>query len=160
MRRTWTTGASNDIQQATNLARRMVTEFGMSDRLGRVRYSATDQEMFLGSGGVQASRNVSSDTARIIDEEVRRLIEEAEQRARNLLIEHMDNLHKVSKALLEYETLSGDEVRALVRGESISRDGEGGSGGRYVAATRPSSGRRLGVPASNPGAFGPEPQQG
>ncbi len=116
-----TTGAASDIDQATGLARRMVTEFGMSDKLGRVRYNANEQEIFLGHSIAQ-QRNVSEATARLIDEEVRRIVEEGETKARQILTTHMDDLNKIATALLEYETLSGDDVRALLRGEPISRN--------------------------------------
>jgi cell division protease FtsH len=115
-----TTGASNDIQQATGLARRMVTEFGMSDKLGRVRYSANEQEVFLGHSVAQ-QQHMSEATAQLIDEEVRRLIEDAEASARRILTEHKDQLEAITQALLEYETLSGDEVNKLLKGESIER---------------------------------------
>ncbi len=117
-----TTGAGNDILQATGLARRMVTEFGMSDKLGRVRYSANEQEVFLGHSVAQ-SRNVSENTANMIDAEVLRLVSEGEEKARQILQERLEALHKIAKALLEYETLSGDEVQQLLRGETINRDG-------------------------------------
>jgi cell division protease FtsH len=116
-----TTGASNDIQQATDLARRMVTEWGMSDALGRLRYSENEEQVFLGRS-IGRTQNVSDDTARLIDGEVRRIIEEAEMRARQVLAEHMDALHAVAEALLAYETLSGAEVQALLAGEPVVRD--------------------------------------
>jgi cell division protease FtsH len=116
-----TTGASSDIQQATNLARRMITEFGMSDKLGRVRYNANEQEVFLGHSVTQ-QQNISEGTAQIIDDEIRRLIEEGENTARGILTDKIGDLHIIAKALLEYETLSGDEVKALLRGETIVRD--------------------------------------
>ncbi|MDD3029143.1 MAG: ATP-dependent zinc metalloprotease FtsH [Alphaproteobacteria bacterium] len=116
-----TTGASSDIEQATSLARRMVTEFGMSDKLGRVRYSANEQEIFLGHSVAQ-QRNISEATAEIIDEEVRRLTDEGEAVARRILTERLEDLHKITSALLEFETLSGEEVRALLRGEKIVRN--------------------------------------
>jgi cell division protease FtsH len=116
-----TTGASNDIERATDLARRMITEFGMNDTLGSVRYNANEEEVFLGHS-VARQQNVSEETSRRIDEEVRKLIDAAESKAREILNTHLEDLHKVSKALLEFETLSGDEVRALLRGESIRRD--------------------------------------
>ncbi len=115
-----TTGASSDIEQATSLARRMVTEFGMSEKLGPVRYSPNEQEIFLGHSITQ-QKNVSESTAQVIDEEIRRLIEEGEATARKILTERLDDLHKIANALLEFETLSGDEVRALLRGEPIVR---------------------------------------
>jgi cell division protease FtsH len=114
------TGASNDIQQATDMARAMVMEYGMSERLGWLRYRDNQEEVFLGHS-VARTQNVSEETARIIDEEVRKLIEEAEGRARKVLTEHLDDLHKLTEALLEYETLSGDEVKALLAGKPIER---------------------------------------
>ena len=115
-----TTGAGNDIQQATHWARRMVTEFGMSEKLGRVRYNANEQEIFLGHSVAQ-TQNVSEATSQLIDEEVRRLVEIAEDKARQVLTEKLDDLHKIAKALLEFETLSGEEVDTLLRGEEINR---------------------------------------
>jgi cell division protease FtsH len=116
-----TTGASNDIERATSLSRRMVTEFGMNETLGTVRYNSNEEEVFMGHS-VARQQNVSEETNRRIDDEVRKLIDWAESKAREILTSHLEDLHKVSKALLEYETLSGDEVRALLRGENINRD--------------------------------------
>lgn len=113
-----TTGAGHDIQQATNLARAMVTQFGFSDELGRVKYEGNEQEVFLGHSVAQ-SKNVSEKTSQLIDTEVRRFIQEAEDNARRILTENMEILHKVSKALVEYETLSGAEVRRLIEGKEI-----------------------------------------
>ena len=118
-----TTGASDDIRQATNLARRMVTEWGMSEKLGRLRYSDNEEEVFLGHSVTQR-KNVSDATARIIDEEIRRIVDVSEEKARSLLSEHLDQLHAVAKGLLEYETLSGDEVKALMRGDLIVRNND------------------------------------
>ncbi len=115
-----TTGASSDIQQATGLARRMVTEFGMSEKLGPVRYNANEQEIFLGHSITQ-QQNVSEATSKIIDDEVRRLIEEGETKARQILTSKMKDLHTIAGALLEHETLTGEEVAALLRGETIDR---------------------------------------
>lgn len=116
-----TTGASNDIERATGLARRMVTEFGMNETLGTVRYNSNEEEVFMGHS-VARQQNVSEETNRRIDDEVRKLIDWSESKAREILTTHLEDLHKISKALLEYETLSGDEVRALLRGENINRD--------------------------------------
>ena len=87
-----TTGAASDIQVATQMARGMITAYGMSDKLGRVRYQANEQEVFLGHAVTQ-TQNVSEATAQIIDQEVRRLIEEAEGKAKHILTEHLDDLH-------------------------------------------------------------------
>ncbi len=115
-----TTGAGNDIKVATDIARRMVTEFGFSENLGPLRYSDNEEEVFLGHSVTQR-KNVSDATARLIDEEVRTLIDNAAATARRILVEHRDDLDMLAVALLEYETLSGDEVQALLRGESIVR---------------------------------------
>jgi len=150
-----TTGAASDIQVATQMARGMITAYGMSDKLGRVRYQANEQEVFLGHAVTQ-TQNVSEATSQLIDQEVRRLIEEAETQARKILTEHHDDLHKVAKALLEYETLSNDEIGSIMRGEPIVRDDTGGAG------PGPDRRRRASVPTSSgpqPGA-NPEPQPG
>jgi cell division protease FtsH len=146
-----TTGASSDIQQATALARRMVMEFGMSDKLGRVRYNANEQEIFLGHSVAQ-QQNVSEATSQIIDTEVRRLIEEGETKARDILTKHIGDLHIIAKALLEYETLSGEEVKALLRGEPIVRTEDNDTPPTAKAAV---SGKRSSVPTSAPDTDGP-----
>jgi cell division protease FtsH len=152
-----TTGASNDIQQATGLARRMVAEFGMSERLGRVRYNANEQEIFLGHSVTQ-KQNVSEATAQLIDEEIRRLVEAGEVTARRILTERIGDLHTLAKALLEYETLSGYEVKALLRGEPIVRP--------EIDEPPKPTGRRGSVPSTGAGkdrpegGLRPEPQPG
>ena len=115
-----TNGATSDIQQATGMARRMVTEWGMSETLGPLRYGDNQDEVFLGHS-VARQQQVSGATAKTIDEEIRKLINEAETRAHEVLKEHEEDLHTVANALLEYETLSGDEVAALLRGEPVVR---------------------------------------
>ncbi|MDX2235120.1 MAG: ATP-dependent zinc metalloprotease FtsH [Hyphomonadaceae bacterium] len=114
------TGASNDIMQATDLARRMVTEWGMSDVLGPLRYSANEQEVFLGHSVTQR-QNISADTAKLIDEEIRRIVTEGERLARQVLTENRDKLELLTNALMEYETLSGEEVDRVLRGEKLER---------------------------------------
>lgn len=118
-----TTGASNDIHQATDLARRAVTEWGMSDKLGPIRYNDNQEEVFLGHS-VARQQTVSEDTARIIDGEVARILGEAEERARQVLTEHRDELDTLARGLLEYETLSAEEVDRVLAGEVITRVGE------------------------------------
>ncbi len=156
-----TTGAGNDIQQATNLARRMVTEYGFSDKLGRLRYSDNEEEVFLGHS-VARQKNISDATATLIDEEVRRLIEDAEANARRILSEHSEDLEVIAKALLEYETLSGEDVRALLAGEEIHRDDDGGSNSDTPRRTSiPTGGKTR--PRKGPdstGGIDPEPQPG
>ena len=115
------TGASNDIQQATDMARAMVMEYGMSEKLGWLRYRDNQDEVFLGHS-VARSQTVSEETARLIDQEVRRLVEEGENKARDVLREHLDQLHLLAGALLEYETLSGEEAKKAIAGDPIDRD--------------------------------------
>ena len=150
-----TTGAASDIQVATQTARGMITAFGMSEKLGRVRYQANEQEVFLGHAVTQ-TQNVSEATAQLIDQEVRRLIEEAEGQARQILTDHLPDLHTIAKALLEYETLSRDEIDQVLRGEKVVRDDTGGAG------SSPDRRRRASVPTSSDPAPGanPEPQPG
>ncbi len=105
-----TTGASSDIQMATDIARRMVTEWGMSEKLGTVRYASNQQEVFLGHS-VSRQQNMSDETARLIDEEVRTIIEKATGRARDIIHGNKDAFERVAQALLTYETLSGEEIR-------------------------------------------------
>ena len=115
------TGAAGDIQQATDLARKMITEFGFSKKLGFIRYSNNQEEVFLGHSVAQ-SKNVSDDTAKIIDAEVKRLVEEAKSKARKIITDNVDQLHIIAKGLLEYETLTGAEINDLLNGIKPSRD--------------------------------------
>jgi cell division protease FtsH len=151
-------GASNDLKQATQLARSMVTEFGMSAKLGPLRYNENEEEVFLGHSVTQR-KNVSDATAQVIDEEVRRIVEEGEAKAREILSARIDDLHAIAKALLEYETLSGEEAKAVIRGEPIRTAGDGdGAVPPRPRASVPSSGRPK---PSGPGiTLEPEPQPG
>ncbi|MFH1793392.1 MAG: ATP-dependent zinc metalloprotease FtsH [Pseudomonadota bacterium] len=116
-----TSGASSDIQQATKLARSMVTQWGFSDKLGRVAYGENQEEVFLGHS-VARTQNVSEETAQIIDAEVRRLIDEAYAEARAILTKYKKQWIAIAEGLLEYETLSGDEINQIMKGEKPSRD--------------------------------------
>ncbi|HEU0155622.1 MAG TPA: ATP-dependent zinc metalloprotease FtsH [Stellaceae bacterium] len=150
-----TTGAADDIKRATMLARRMVTEFGFSDKLGPLRYSENEEEVFLGHSVTQR-KNVSDATAKLIDEEIRRVVDEGEQTARDILTARLDELHALAKGLLEYETLSADEIRRIVKGERIVRDTSAGP-----VSDEPRTGRRTSVPPSGrPTGLEPEPQPG
>jgi cell division protease FtsH len=154
-----TSGASSDIDQATKLARAMVTRWGFSDKLGQVAYGDNQEEVFLGHS-VARQQNVSEETARIIDGEVRRLIEEAYTEARRILTDHRDEWLAIAEGLLEYETLSGDEIKAIMRGEKPARDlGDDTPPSRGSAVPKAGStpsGRRKGGEA-DPG-IEPEPQ--
>jgi cell division protease FtsH len=113
-----TTGAASDIQQATNIARRYVSQWGLSEAVGPILVGDDEQELFLGRE-IQSRRHVSSQTAQLVDAEVSKVIREAYQRAVDVLTEHLQLLHAVANALLERETLTGDEVLMLSRGESL-----------------------------------------
>lgn len=135
-----TNGASGDIQQATRLARAMVESWGLSDDIGMVDYSENEP------GYMQ--KRISSETSAHIEKEVRRLIDDGYQKAKRVITENIDDLHKIAKALLEYELLSGDDIKAILRGEKIIRDDSDGDA--PAAAARPS------VPR---GGFSGTPQQ-
>lgn len=114
----YTTGAGNDIEKATNIARKMVCEWGMSDKLGPLAYGAKEEEIFLGRE-IQRHKDYSEKTAQEIDDEVRTIIRNAEQRAENILKENIDLLHKLSKELLEREILDGEEIDAIIKGQEL-----------------------------------------
>ncbi|WGF87308.1 ATP-dependent zinc metalloprotease FtsH [Marinivivus vitaminiproducens] len=162
-----TAGASSDIQQATKIARHMVTQWGMSDELGPVGYGENQQEVFLGHSVTQ-SKNVSEATAQKIDQEIRKLIEAGYSKANSMLVEHNDKLHDLANALLEYETLTGEEIAAILRGQPMPKP-ERHSSAEPTAPTdsgatpSPSGGRRSSVPSSRPASDGgiePSPQPG
>ena len=115
-----TTGAGNDIQQATNLARKMVMEFGFSDKLGPLRYETNQEEVFLGHSVTQ-QKNLSDETARIIDEEVRKIVEIGEETSRKILTKKIDDLHKIAKGLLEYETLTAEDISNILNDKEVNR---------------------------------------
>ncbi len=148
-----TNGAMGDIQMATALARAMITEWGMSEKLGRVRYSPNEQEIFLGHSVTQ-SKNVSEGTAQIIDEEVRRLVHDGEAQAKLILKKKRDDLHVIAKALLEFETLSGEDVKTLINGGIINRDDKPPKRSDRGGTSVPRAGAKRG----RSGGMEPEPQ--
>jgi cell division protease FtsH len=113
-----TTGASNDIERATAMARNMVCKWGMSETLGPLSYGEKDDEIFLGRELVH-HKNFSEETSRRIDAEVRKFVEEAHQKAKDLLSENLEHLKAIAEALLERETISGDEIARLIKGEIL-----------------------------------------
>jgi cell division protease FtsH len=113
-----TTGAGNDLERATELARRMVSNWGMSEKLGPITFGKKEDTIFLGKEIGQA-RDYSEDTARLIDGEVKRIVEEAYTTAKQLLVNNMEKLHAMAKALLEREILDGEEIAKIVRGEVL-----------------------------------------
>ncbi len=150
-----TTGASNDIKQATQMARAMVTEWGMSEKLGALRYNENQDEVFLGHS-IARTQSVSGATAKLIDEEVRRICEEAESKARQVLSDNLDELHLLAKALLEHETLNAKDAGAALRGEDIDRDGDrSGSSDTPRRSSVPSARK---TPRGGQSGIGPNPE--
>jgi cell division protease FtsH len=157
-----TAGASSDIEQATKIARHMVTHWGMSDKLGPIAYGENQQEVFLGHSVTQ-SKNVSEQTAQLIDSEIRRLVDTGYERARTLITGRLDRLHDLANALLEHETLTGDEISAILRGEPMPK----APPPEPPSASAPTGGKRGSVPSTAPagdaedtGGMEPTPQPG
>ena len=113
-----TTGAGNDIERASKMARKMVCEWGMSEKIGPQTVGEHEEEVFLGREWGH-TRSVSDDMARLVDSEVKALIDEARERCRTLLTEHIDMLHAIANALLERETISGEDIDILMKGEKL-----------------------------------------
>jgi cell division protease FtsH len=110
-----TTGAQNDIHRATEIARNMVTKWGLSDKLGPLTYSEEEQEVFLGHSVTQ-HKSVSDETTHLIDEEIRNVIERNYERARGLLVANMDKLHAMAAALMKYETIDAEQINDIMSG--------------------------------------------
>ncbi|MXX55046.1 MAG: ATP-dependent zinc metalloprotease FtsH [Gemmatimonadetes bacterium] len=149
-----TTGAGNDIERATAMARRMVTRFGMSDRIGLMAVGDSEQEVFLGRELVQR-REVSDFTARQVDEEVKRILDEAHSRARGIVEENRTLLADIANALLERETLDASEIQLLVEGKALAPltsdfDSEQGSLELPGAAAKPAAKPRPGLGSADP----------
>ncbi|MEC9344175.1 MAG: ATP-dependent zinc metalloprotease FtsH [Pseudomonadota bacterium] len=155
-----TSGAASDIEQATKLARAMVTQWGFSDELGRVAYGENQQEVFLGHSVAQ-QKNVSEETAQIIDAEVRRLVDEAYSTATQILTKKKKDWETLAQGLLEYETLSGDEIAGLLEGRKPSRD-QGDDTPPSRGSAVPAAGATKKKPGGKgePDAGGMEPQPG
>ena len=110
-----TTGASNDIQRATEIARSMVTKWGFSEKLGPLTYSEDEGEVFLGHSVTQ-HKNVSGATAKLIDEEIRAFVDKSYHKAETILKEHMDKLHIMADALIKYETIDEKQIADIMSG--------------------------------------------
>jgi cell division protease FtsH len=128
-----TTGASNDIERATNIARNMVTRWGLSDRLGPLAYAEDEGEVFLGRS-VTKHKNVSDDTAHAIDEEIRSFIDRNYQRAQTILTENIDKLHTMAEALMKYETIDSSQIDNIMTGKPVGKPSD------WDDDSRPSSG--------------------
>ncbi|UVO52528.1 ATP-dependent zinc metalloprotease FtsH [Sphingomonas sp. SUN019] len=146
-------GASSDIQYATGLARDMVTKWGMSDKVGPVEYAQPEGESFLGYSSSQPVR-MSNSTAQLIDDEIKTIVEGGLNRAKDLLTKHLDQLHLLAGALLEYETLSGDEIKRLIAGEHIDRGDSGAKTPHITVGTSIPKTRRPSGPFGNPSPAG------
>jgi len=151
-------GAAGDIKMATDQARRMITEWGMSDKLGMIAYGDNSQEVFLGHSVTQ-NKNVSEATAREIDAEIKDIIDRAYSKARRLLTENIEELHRLARGLLEHETLSGDEIRTVLRGEPVIRKVVDEPAPENRRASVPTTGRPA-APTPPAGGLGPAPQPG
>jgi cell division protease FtsH len=150
-------GAAGDIKMATDQARRMVSEWGMSDKLGMIAYGDNSQEVFLGHSVTQ-NKNVSEATAREIDAELKGMIDNAYRKAKHLLTENIEELHRLARGLLDHETLSGDEIRAVLRGEPVIRKVVDEPAPENRRASVPTTVRP--APAPPAGGLGPAPQPG
>ncbi|RME97813.1 MAG: cell division protein FtsH, partial [Alphaproteobacteria bacterium] len=156
-----TSGASSDIKMATSMARAMVTQYGMSDKLGPLAYGDNEEEVFLGHS-VSRTQNLSDETQKLVDEEIHRIVDEGYKTATKILKKHIDQLHIIAKGLLEYETLTGEEIKNLLAGKPPIRDVdiEPSSTGGSASAV-PSAGKakpRKGKGKDEPDTGGMEPQ--
>jgi cell division protease FtsH len=140
-----TAGAASDIEQATKIARHMVTHWGMSDKLGPMSYGENQQEVFLGHSITQ-QKQISESTAQLIDAEIRGLVDEGYARARDVISSEIHRLHDLANALLEHETLTGEEIGAILRGEPMPKP----SAQVHEAGAAPSGGKRGSVPTTAP----------
>ncbi|MDY0050467.1 MAG: ATP-dependent metalloprotease, partial [Halothiobacillaceae bacterium] len=147
-----TTGASNDIERATDIARNMVTKWGMSERLGTLAYTEEEGEVFLGRSVTQ-HKSVSDETAHIIDEEIRSIIDRNYERTRQILVDNMDVLHAMAEALMKYETIDVGQIDNLMarREPGEPRGWGGSSGGGSSDAGRPSAEAPSDAPAADGG---------
>src|SRR5690554_1576237 len=138
-----TTGASNDIERATKMARNMVTKWGLSDEMGPIAYGEEEDEVFLGRSVTQ-TKNVSDETARRIDEVVRDILDKAYARAKQILSENMDKLHAMARLLLEYETIDAAQIDAIMEGREPGPPADWAKSGRSLPPSRDDSGPAAG----------------
>jgi cell division protease FtsH len=148
-----TTGASNDIEQATRLARNMVTRWGLSEKMGMVKYDEDDGEVFLGMTAGTRPKPISGDTARQIDLEVRRIIDDCYGRAKQILAERSETLTRLAEALLEFETLTSEQIDDVMAGgrprvvERSDRSAPTGGAPGGASAAGSGDGKPVGGPA-------------
>ncbi len=156
-----TSGASQDIKMATQIARAMATQYGMSDKLGPLAYGENEEEVFLGHS-VTRTQNLSDETQKLVDEEVHRFVDEGYDTARKIIEDHIDQLHTVANGLLEYETLSGDEIKDLLNGKPPIRDFDdepsSSDGGTESAVPTTGKAKRDNGEEPDSGSMEPQPQ--
>lgn len=151
-----TTGASNDIKRATEIARSMVTKWGLSEKLGPLLYDEAEEEVFLGRSAAHQSKVYSPETAQRIDEEVRSIIDDCYDKAKQILVEHMDKLHMMAEALMTYETIDTAQIDDIMDGKTPRppKGWGGGSTGSGSSADGAAQGKSEGVEPSVGGAAG------
>jgi len=156
-----TSGAAMDFKMATQMARAMVTQYGMSDKLGPLAYGENEDEVFLGHS-VARNQQLSDETQKLVDEEIHRIVDEGYDLAKNLVEQNVDNLHIIAKGLLEYETLSGQEIKELLEGKPPIREfqaAQPASEPRKRGSAVPSAGRKSkGGEEPDTGGMEPQPQ--
>ena len=146
-----TTGASSDIRMVSDIARRMVTEWGMSEKLGFLAYDPNEQEVFLGRS-VSQQKNVSDKTASVVDDEIRTIADGVYDDAKKILKKHSKQLKDVAQALLEYETLTGEEIRLICQGKKInvSKKLKKSTDSKSTPKAKSPNKKRAGIPLSAP----------
>jgi len=150
-------GASSDIETATRLARAMVTKWGLSEKLGPIAYAEDEGEVFLGQS-IARSKSISTDTAKLIEDEVKRFVTDGYNKAREILTERRDDWEKLSQALLEFETLTGEEIQKLLDGGEIVREDPLDPKDHTPPSSVPTSGAASGgKPKKDDGTGGMEP---
>lgn len=153
-----TTGASNDIQRATDIARNMVTRWGLSEKMGPLMYDEVDEQVFLGRSAGQTHKSLSAETAKMIDQEVRKIIDECYASAQKLLEENVDKLHAMARALMLYETIDSSQIDDIMAGREVREPADWGNGtgsgtgddapGADAPKARKDTGNPIGGPAS------------
>ena len=151
-----TSGASSDIKMATSMARAMVTQYGMSDKLGPLAYGDNEEEVFLGHS-VARTQNLSDETQKLVDDEIHRIVDEGYKTAEKIIKKYIKQLHTISEGLLEYETLSGSEINDLLKGIQPVRESDDDGDKTPSAPAVPTTGLAK-PPREEPGTGGMEPQ--
>jgi len=152
-----TSGASADIKMATGLARAMATQFGMSDKLGPLLYTDSQEEVFLGRSMGQQGTHLSEETQNLVDSEIKRFVNEGYDTAQKMIRKNIDDLHMIAKALLEYETLTGDEIREMMDGKPLVRPTEAEAPPKSAGVPKAGKTPKK-KPSSDEGGLEPQPE--